>query len=214
MGNSYSKLSDPSLNSTVGTTTSYLIEEYASYGLTEAEVAAVDEVNADLAAAMALQATLEASKLAATQAKFDARGAVIAAAGNLAAKVYANPAVDDTMLLKAGLAPRPTYSSAKPLVPVTGLLATAQANGEVSLKWNRSGNSDSVTFVIEAQSTSGGPFNFVISTTRTRVKLTGYEPGQTVTFRVRATRTNASAAPSNLATIYGDGSYASFLSAA
>ncbi len=208
MGNAYRKLTDSALNTTIGATTSILIENYLQYGVSEAEVEQLDALNFDLATNISVQATLEAAKLAGTQAKLDSRELVIDAAYNLIDKIYANPAVDDEALLKANLAPRPTHSSAKPLQQVTGLLATASANGDVLLKWNRSGNTPTVTFVVEAQSAPSGPFNFAVSTTRTRITLSGYEPGQTVTFRVRATRTSASSAPSNLATIYGNGSYA------
>ena len=213
MANQYARLNDETLTLKLTNTSASLLEDLSPYGVSEEEVLALQDLSADLQTAIALQIAAENFKLAATTGKLAAREDAIQTASNLVAKIYANPEVTDTMLAKIGLAQRPKYARTRPLIPVTSFFAKAFETGEVKLKWNRNGNSASVIFVVEAQTEPDGPFQYIVSTSRTRVTLRNYAPGKRVTFRVFATRTDAKSSPSNVAIIYGDASYSLFAAA-
>ncbi|MBL8059184.1 MAG: hypothetical protein JNK63_00540 [Chthonomonas sp.] len=207
MANGYHAMSDSTLTQNIAITTDFLITKFADYGLTEAEVEALVATNDAFDSSITASMNADAAKLAATQAKYAERATTLDAMSSFVGKIYANPEVSNEMLAAANLSPRPSHSGARPLVPVFDFLATPSPNGEVRLKWNRSTNLRSVTFVVEAQTGESGPFEFIASTTRTTLTLTGFEPGQMRTFRVLATRGSQTSAPSNLAVIYGEGSY-------
>lgn len=122
-------------------------------------------------------------------------------AAGIAAQVYANPEVSPTMIVGLGLAPR--TDSRTRIVPKTppGLVASAQGNGTVLLTWDRGGNASSVMFLVETR-TPGEPWSIVLSTTRTRVKLSGVAPGVQTEFRVVASKSERRAVPSNVAVVY------------
>ncbi|MCE9557817.1 MAG: hypothetical protein K8R88_02590 [Armatimonadetes bacterium] len=84
---------------------------------------------------------------------------------------------------------------------VTGLVATAFENGDVKLKWNRSGNAQSVIFNIE---TSDDSVNWSLLTTTTSVRstLSGFAPGEVKYFRIVATRGTLHATASDPVVIY------------
>lgn len=94
-------------------------------------------------------------------------------------------------------------SSSTPVVPqtVTGLLATPYANGTVRLKWNRSGNAETVTFSIEVSEDSVA-WDYLTAVTKTNIRLTDFAPGVTKYFRIVATRGTLQAVPSETVVIY------------
>ena len=113
--------------------------------------------------------------------------------GNVARQVYANSALTPAKIETLGLSPR-SKARAK-VVPQTPdqLKAVPQANGKVTLVWERAGNPQGVMFVVEAQ-TGTGDWEPVANTSASRITMRGLLPNVPVQFRVYALK-NADASP-------------------
>ena len=172
-----------------------------AYGLTEAEVQELDEANATFGTDIQIAIDRENSRKSAVAAKDEDREVVLAGITTIAAKLYANPAVTDKMLTQAGFAERPVYGSRTTPKQPTGLVANAFSDGNVSLKWNRNGSSRSAIFTVWATDSTGA-WDVVTSTTKTKITVSGFTPGQFATFKVVSSVNNLTSAPSNLASIY------------
>ncbi|MCE9558034.1 MAG: hypothetical protein K8R88_03705 [Armatimonadetes bacterium] len=119
-------------------------------------------------------------------------------------RMQASAAINNAKRAEIGIPIPATPSTIEPKT-VTGLLATAFENGEVKLKWNRTGNAQGVIFNIEVSDDSVN-WDLLTTSTATKIKLSGYTPGEKKTFRIVATRGELIAGPSNLAVIYDGGS--------
>ena len=206
MSNHLSKQPDVILHQRVGEATTVLIDQFASYGLTEDEVEVVDDANSEFNSRINTAVVLENDRKAAVAAKDAKRDEVLDTFMPIVKKLYANPAVSDQMLAKIGLAERrkPRYRTA-PQTP-TQLDVVASANGSVKVRWNRNGSTPATVFTIWASTPTGG-WAPVWNGTRTRVTLTGFTPGVERSFKVSASLNNQTSADSNVETIYfgGDG---------
>jgi hypothetical protein len=106
------------------------------------------------------------------------------------------------MIAAAGFAVHDTSGTAVvPNQPVD-LLATPFSDGTVSLRWGRNGNPNGVSFLIEAREDGSSEWEFVASTTKARLTVNGFAPGEPRWFRVVATKNDLSSLPSNEAPIY------------
>lgn len=204
--NNLGKLPDVILHQRVGEATTVLIEQFASYGLTEDEVEVVDDANSQFDERINTAALLENDRKAAVAAKDAKREEVLDSFLPIVKKLYANPAVSDQMLAKIGLAERPTMGRRSTPQAPTQLDAVAFANGSVKLRWNRNGNTTATVFTIWASTPAGGWAQAWTGTT-TRVTLNGFTPGVERSFKVTASVNNRTSADSNVETIYfgGDG---------
>ena len=121
------------------------------YGLTQAQLGAIDAADAQTTTAIAAQTTAFAAAKAATQAKITAKKKVVLALNAAAAAVYANPVVTDTMLATIGFAPRRPVAP-RPALPQTptDVAAIPAMSGTVKVSWGRNGNSNGATFLIES----------------------------------------------------------------
>jgi len=121
-------------------------------------------------------------------------------ARELCQMILANPAVSVTVKGQLGLtvAPRPFPVVSEP----EELCATAFGKGAVHVKWDRAGAPFSTTFTLEARVGTDRTWVLVAATSKSRVTLTNYAPGEQVLFRVRANRGGKTSPPSNLAVIY------------
>ncbi len=211
--NNYANLPDGILNQRVGESTTVLIEQYLEYGLTETEVEILDAANAQFASAISLAGVLENDRKSAVAQKNEDRATVLFGINTIAKKLYANPALDDSQLTKAGLAPRAAYGGrTSPKIP-TNLVANAFSDGRVSMQWNRNGASRSSVFTVWAKG-STGDWTAVASGTKTRMTLEGFTPGQFKSFKVTSTVNNLTSAASNIASIYESSSAETFTIAA
>lgn len=154
---------------------------------------------------IALAATLENDRKSAVAGKNADRATVLAGITTIAAKLYANPSLDDAALTKAGFAPRPVKGGRTTPKTPTDLVATAFSDGRVSLKWGRNGSSQATVFTVWAIG-STGDWHAVSSGTKTKVTIPGFTPGQFQSFKVTASVNNQTSPASNIASIYESGS--------
>ena len=146
----------------------------------------------------AMNAVVENAKAAyhsAVRNREASRAACASAAATVARTVYANPAVTPGMVAALGLSPR-SRSRARILpFPPVEVTVTPVAAGDLLVKWNRGANARGVNFVVEAQ-TGTGEWAFVGDTTATRLTLSGYAPGSTLSLRVSASKNGTVSTPS------------------
>lgn len=175
--NNDGQLSDYDLHAKVAEISSMLIEDCLQYGVTEASVEALSTMNE------AFSGNMQNAQIAQANAK---------------------ATTTTTLLNKAGFSPRPVYGTKTTPKTVTNLSSQAFANGSVTLKWSRNGNSSSVLFTIWAKGTTGN-YVAVASTTKVKITMTGFTPGVYKQFYVTSTVNNQTSLPSSETAIYGSG---------
>lgn len=106
----------------------------------------------------------------------------------------ANPAISDALLDQLNLPHHATPGTKTPPTTPLDLLANANVQGFVSLKWKRNGNNSRTQYMIEVQTETDGNWTIVGGTTKTKF---GYQAvlGAYVAFRVFASRDNLNSAP-------------------
>ncbi|HMS55910.1 MAG TPA: fibronectin type III domain-containing protein [Fimbriimonadaceae bacterium] len=178
---------------------------FADYGLTAAQATALsDAVNQFVSDRFEVEAK-RAEFRSAVEAQRASRHALLSQMGQIAAAIYNNPAVTPAMIAELGLVPRDTKpTKAVPRVP-QNFFVVPSADGSVALRWNRSGNSKRVTFVVETRR-ADGDWSVLTITNKTKVKSTGFPPGEEAWFRVYATVNDRTSPPSASSTIYPSGS--------
>ncbi len=97
----------------------------------------------------------------------------------------------------------PDRSTTAPTVP-QDLVAKANAEGFVTLKWKRNGNPTGTVFIIESQSAPGGAWTQVGAVTTAKFEWQA-EVGHFIGFRVKATRTKQSSQFSTPVVLWADG---------
>ena len=132
---------------------------------------------------------------AAVQAKDAAREALINTNRIYVAQFQTLPNLDPKIIEQLDIPQRSGSGSRSFATTPTNLVANVTSLGNVSIKFNRAGNSGNTVFTVEKSTNSGATWSTAFSSTRTRVKLSGYTAGQTVWFRVYATRNNTVSAP-------------------
>jgi hypothetical protein len=190
-----------SLNYTTGQLSAAVVANPGKYGLTASEVSALTAKVSSWNTCQADAAAARANALAKTQAQVAQRKVMEDTISALAVKFYANPGLTDADIVAAGLEPRDTVRTRHEPKEPLNLLAHPKANGTVQLVWERNGNSMGTIFEID-QRTEQGHWQQVVSTTKRRITLSGYKPGEGMWFRVRATWNGTTSVPSNEAPIY------------
>jgi hypothetical protein len=89
-----------------------------------------------------------------------------------------------------------------PAAPVD-LVATGTSDGTNSLKWNKSGNRQGTTFIIEAKFGDSNDWVMIDAVTRSNYKHTNQTPGVKIQYRVKAKRGDSVSGFSNIAIVYG-----------
>lgn len=177
--------------------------------ITEAQVAAIGAAQTAFAGTMDAVEGAKAALASAIQDKTTHRLDAIEVVTPLIKKFQADTTLPPSILALLQVAPTGGGRSTVPLYAPTELVAYANGTeGTVSLTFNRNGNNNKTTFVVEALSESGEGWTTVFVSTRTRVVLGGFSPGVQTQFRVYAHRAGNSSGVSNIATIYGEGTQA------
>lgn len=122
------------------------------------------------------------------------------------AQFQAIPNLSEEVFQSLDIPARHTSGTRSAAATPSGLIATAQVNGGVTLKYARNGNSQSTTFTIQQSDDEGATWSNIYSSSKTRVNLAGYTPGVSIWFRVFATRNNTSSAPTQPVVIWANGS--------
>lgn len=196
MKNDWQGLADNALYNVATQAYTIINANLIAYGCNAAQMTALTNGKTALSTSITSWETKRAALEAETQNKLAQRQATINALVSVANTIYANAAVTDTMLANAGYAIHDKIKTH--IVPQTvgGLTVTADGSGNAFLKWARGGNTYGVIFVIE-QSADGLSWSQVYTTTKVKATISGLTVGEAVWFRVRATKNNVAALPSD-----------------
>lgn len=180
-------VNDGELNTALANFNTVCIANAAALGLVPADLteiaAAATGFNTNLNTATAAKATANSAVESKDIQKAASRSVV-----NKWAKVFrAKTTVSDALLNQLMLPPHKTPGSFTQPVTPTDLVATANGDGVISLKWNRAGNIQGTTFTVEYRLSASDPWAILGTTTKVSF---GHEsaPGQYIAFRVSATR--------------------------
>ncbi|MGC2235064.1 MAG: fibronectin type III domain-containing protein [Pyrinomonadaceae bacterium] len=94
------------------------------------------------------------------------------------------------------------FGSSTPSAPVD-LVSTGTSDGTNSLKWNRSGNRQGTTFIIEAKIGDSNVWTMIDAVTNSNYKHKNQTPGVKVQYRVKAKRGDLESGYTNIAVVYG-----------
>lgn len=160
----------------------------ATFGLSAPQAASMTNaaeilVDANLGVIAAKNALLTARN-----AQTEAHQTLISTFNTLLNLSYADPAVSDSTLNSIGLDSRTTTRT--PIVPQQpqSLEVVPNADGTVAVSWEAGENKYGVVYELQAGSTDSTEWTTVASVTRRNVVLSGFAPGVTRWFRVRATK--------------------------
>lgn len=193
---------DSDLRQDVAGTLAALQGRFEEFGLTESDLEILRQANDQFGADIQKALVMESKKRSAVAQKNESRADVVFAINTVAKKIYADPSVDNEMLVSIGLAVRPNYSTRTHPVAPTALVALPQGDGGVvTLRWDRNGNSEHAIFTIWAIGYDEN-WRIVGSTKSTKIQLDGFTPGVPQTFRVTASVNGRTSGYSNTGAIY------------
>lgn len=183
-----------------------LATAYADYGLTATQAASLtDAVNQFLSDRTQVEAQRSAYR-AAVERQRASRQDLLDQIGRITATIYNEPSVTPAMIARLGLEPRDaTLTRAVPHTPQS-FVAVPNADGSVSFRWDRSGNSKRVNFAIETRGAEG-TWKIVCFTSKTRAKAFGFRPGEEAWFRIYALVNDVVSPPSAARVIYPSGAH-------
>ena len=173
----------------------------SAYSLTAAQVLSLSNASTAFSEALAENEAAQGAAKAATAFKNEKREALVSVLSELGAIMYRSPSVTDDMLLRAQYAVHDDHKSAPSVDKPLSLLAKPDADGSVKLTWSRNGNKQGTIFNIECKGEEGD-WMHLATTTKAKITVTGFTPGITKWFRVRATRDGLYSLPSNEEPIY------------
>lgn len=176
----------------------------SSLGLSASDITAIDQATGGFGSALDVQETARVNARAATASKNLVRDNSLKTIAKYANAFRANTAISDDSLILLGLPPHEGYPQ-PPLAAPQNLKVSVSASGTNSLRWKRNGNDEATIFVVEARNSTSAPWETVGGGTRATFKHTDQTPGQTMYYRVLATRDGQTSEPSNVAVAYGQG---------
>lgn len=178
---------DGELNSALANFNTVCIANSVALGLAPGDLteiaSAATSFNTNLNTSTAAKATARSAVEAKDTQKGTSKGVIAKWAKVFRAKLT----VTDALLGQLMLPPHKTPGTfAEPTTP-TDLVATANGNGDIALKWNRAGNNQFTTFIIEYRTSASDPWVMLGTSTK---RTFGWEsaPGQYIAFRVSASR--------------------------
>lgn len=176
-------------------------DHQAEFELTNQDVADITQYGADYHTSLTDLALARSTYHGALASKDAARNALVGKGRSIAHKIYGVQGLPDSLITETGLSPiAPTHTKQKPEAP-KDLAATPNAIGTVQLKWDGNGNTRGAHYLVEAL-IPGEEWKLVATTTKHRITLAGFPPGQPRFFRVSASRNEMTSLPSNLSAIY------------
>lgn len=173
-------------------------------GLTPAQLTEISGMASNFATSLANLATARAAE----QLAMENKNLQLATSKTLLAKwaktFRANPAISDALLDQLNLPHHKTPGTKTPPTTPLDLVAGADIQGLVNLKWKRNGNNSTTVFTIETQSELGGDWTIAGSTTKTRFNYQAV-PNQYIAFRVYASRNGLYSQPTLPTTLWANG---------
>lgn len=152
------------------------------------------EYSTSLNAAIAKQAEAKA----ATEKKNMTKSGLVTNIRVLARQIQARPGVPDNLKEQLGLnVPDPTPSPVHPFPPVD-LSGNIGVGGLANMKWNRNGNPQGTTFLIESSNNYDTGWRIIGTTTKTTYETPLTEPSGRNFFRIKAQKGELTSEGSNV----------------
>lgn len=174
-------------------------------GLDIGELAEISGATTQFANAFTAQETARAAAHGATSFCDQEWSEALAVAAKFNAQFQAIPNISPLLLGQLGLTVPSGGGGTIPVFEPTNLSAFGSSNGVNALKWNRNGNADGTTFVIEAAYGDSNTWTIVDTTTVSKYNHANQTPGAFVRYRVIAQRGSTKSAPSGTASVYDPG---------
>ncbi len=172
----------------------------AELGLTTDEVTAIGKIPTGFTSQLNEVEAAKQNSRAKTAGKDSFRQASTATVRAFARRFKASTTVSPATLNALGVV---SNNASGPVVPVTALSVTGCDDGINKLVWNRSTNGGITIFIVEYREGTTGEWNFAAAVTRTNFNHEDQTPGQTVWYRVSATRAGKTSAPCPPVAAYG-----------
>ncbi len=182
------RLSDFTLSGQLTYIAAKAVSDPTEYGFTAPQAASLESAAETFSSSLNDWNAAKGSYDEASEAKANQRQAAVEVFTQLLNLMYATPTVTPEAISSLSLTPR--NGARSPIVPVTptDFIATPFADGTVELKWNRNGNKYGVVFEVETAGADLSDWQIGLSTTRSKVRVSGFTPGVPAWFRVRATK--------------------------
>lgn len=163
----------------------------AELGLTPEEVDEIAAISLEFRDSLAATTATYALYKGALARKNEDRQNATSLARKFARRFKSNDTIPESTLAEMEIVK--SYRSG-PVVPVTNLLVIPDGKSTIQLKWNRNQNAPTTTFLIEYRYDGSEDWRFAGSTTKTKFVHDNRVPGETLFYRVRATRAGQTSA--------------------
>ena len=177
----------------------------AALGLNATDITSLTSAQSAFSYTVSTFTAQQASFHAASKSKATTRKSTVTTIRTVVRKIQGYPGVSAALKASLNINPHDGKRTHTPPTQPLSLVATPDSSGVNSLKWKRNGNSRTTNFLVEATTGAGKPFAVVGNTTKAKFDHTGQTPGVMMTYRVTATRADASSLPSLPVTVYGVG---------
>lgn len=174
-------------------------------GLTPANILEINGMSTNFATSLTTLATSKAATKQAQQAKDTTLKASRATLSKWAKTFRANPAVSDALLDQLQLPHHKTPGTKTPPTTPLDLVANADIQGLVSLKWKANGNRGGTQYVVEAQPGPDDAWSIIGSTTKSKTTFQAVA-GNYIAFRVTARRDDQDSQPTLPVVLWSNGS--------
>lgn len=177
-------------------------ESYSTIlGLSATEVSSIESAASSFETNFDGMVAANATARQATEDKNLSRRSTQSLVRRFAKEFKANPAISPAILQALGVV---ANASSSPVVPVTSLVGVGQSDGVNQLRWNRNGNSQGTTFIIEYRLGGSVDWQFAGVTTKIRFSHINQIPGQEIWYRVISSRAGVNSVPCTPEAIYGN----------
>lgn len=173
----------------------------AELAVSDGDLEFIQDAQLNFDTALESQVTAKAIAEAATQTKDSTRLATTATIRAFVNEFQANTNIPEDIYGQLQIPKRGQRGPKGPAITPNNVIATGQANGDITIKFNRNGNPQSATMNVEHF--NGSAWVSVANGPRTRFTLTGYPVGVEARFRVTATRGTSVSAPSSEVIVWG-----------
>lgn len=177
-------------------------ENATALGLTPTELLEIQTQAETYAYSYSIQLAAKDALKGATAVRTTDRKNATAVVRAFAKEFKANPAISQQLLGDLGIL---SSSTSGPVVKVTDLNVVGCDDGDNRLTWDRNGNADGTTFIIEFSKNAGTTWTFAGAVSKTNFIHEGQTPGQTTWYRVTSNRASVSSGPTAPKAVYLDG---------
>lgn len=200
MSNTYYDLINAQLSIWAESYAEVIAPNFAAYHTTEPKINGVIEAQSKFAACLLDVDAARAAYQGALEARDAAKQALLDTISLVNRDIY-DGGTSPALISATGLQPRATRRTTHSPKRPADLLAIPDALGNVKLKWKRNQNPSNAVFLVETSADLEN-WNFVSTTTKIKITLTGFPPGQTAYFRVCAQKNGETSHPTPPAAIY------------